>query len=91
LENPFDIEKNMKISLKYLKDLKENFGDWIYVISAYNAVEDAVSLWLKDPITVDLPSFYSTIPYFETKNYVKNVLYNWMIYKILYGEEDEKF
>jgi len=91
LENPFDIEKNMKISLKYLKDLKENFGDWIYVISAYNAGEDAVSLWLKDPITVDLPSFYSTIPYFETKNYVKNVLYNWMIYKILYGEEDEKF
>lgn len=89
LENPLDIEKNMRVSLKYLKELKENFGEWVYVIAAYNAGEDSISLWLKDPITIDLPSFYSTIPYFETKNYTKNVLYNWMIYKILYGENDD--
>lgn len=90
LENPFEFEKNVKVSLKYLKSLKEIFGDWVYVIASYNAGEEAVSLWLKDPITIDLPSFYSTIPYKETKVYTRNVLYNWMVYKILYGEEYEK-
>lgn len=90
LENPFEFEKNIKVSLKYLKNLKEIFENWIYVISAYNAGEEAVSLWLKDPITIDLPSFYSTIPYKETKFYLKNVLYNWMIYNNLYGVENEK-
>lgn len=89
LENPFDIEKNLKIALKYLKELKEIFGEWVYVISAYNAGEDAVLLWLKDPVTKDLPSFYSTIPYKETKFYTKNVLYNWLIYNIIYGVENE--
>ncbi len=91
LENPFEIEKNIRVSLKYLKDLKNQLNEWVYVISAYNAGEDAVSLWLKDPITVDFPSFYTTIPYVETKTYLKNVLYNWMLYKILYGEENEGF
>lgn len=90
LENPFEFEKNVKVSLKYLKSLKEIFGDWIYVIAAYNAGEEAVSLWLKDPTTIDLPSFYSTIPYKETKFYLKNVLFNWMIYNNLYGVENEK-
>ena len=87
LENPFEFEKNIKVSLKYLKNLKEIFENWIYVIAAYNAGEEAVSLWLKDPITIDLPSFYSTIPYKETKNYLKNVLFNWMVYNNLYGVE----
>ncbi len=91
LENPFEIEKNIRVSLKYLRDLKNQFNDWVYVIAAYNCGEEAVSLWIKDPITGDLPSFYTTIPYRETKTYLKNVLYNWMLYKILYGEENEGF
>ncbi|MEJ5166235.1 MAG: transglycosylase SLT domain-containing protein [Thermoanaerobaculia bacterium] len=90
LENPFEKEKNMRVSLKYLKELKERFGEWVYVISAYNAGEEAVSFWLKDPIMADLPSFYSTIPFEETKVYTRNVLFNLMMYNILYGEEDEK-
>lgn len=90
LENPFEREKNMRVSLKYLKELKERFGEWVYVISAYNAGEEAVSFWLKDPIMTDLPSFYSTIPFEETKVYTRNVLFNLMMYNILYGEENEK-
>lgn len=88
-ENPFQIEKNMRVSLKYLKELKEILGDWVYVISAYNAGEEAVLLWIKDPVAADIPSFYSTIPFQETKIYTRNVLYNWLIYNILYGREDE--
>lgn len=90
LENPFEREKNMRVSLKYLKELKEKFGEWVYVISAYNAGEEAVSFWLKDPVMADLPSFYSIIPFEETKVYTRNVLFNLMMYNILYGEEDEK-
>lgn len=85
LENPFEREKNMRVSLKYLKELKEKFGEWVYVIAAYNAGEEAVGFWLKDPVMVDLPSFYSTIPFEETKVYTRNVLFNWLMYNIIYG------
>lgn len=85
LENPFEREKNMRVSLKYLKELKEKLGDWVYVIAAYNAGEEAVGFWLKDPVMADLPSFYSTIPFEETKVYTRKVLFNWLMYNIIYG------
>jgi soluble lytic murein transglycosylase len=79
-------EENILSGAKYLAKLHAQFGNWVCAVAAYNAGEDAVTAWVRIPATLDLPAFYSLIPYSETKAYVRSVLYNMMLYRMLYPD-----
>ena len=79
-------EENILSGAKYLAKLHAQFGNWVCAVAAYNAGEDAVAAWVRIPAAMDLPAFYSLIPYSETKAYVRSVLYNMMLYRMLYPD-----
>lgn len=63
----YDPKINIRIGTYYLACLYAKFDAEWCVFAAYNAGEHRVSEWLKEGITQD------TIPFPETKNYVKKV------------------
>ncbi|HVB38928.1 MAG TPA: transglycosylase SLT domain-containing protein [Vicinamibacterales bacterium] len=58
------------------------------VIASYNAGEDLVSVWWKTVPGRSEPLFVDTMPYGETRNYVRAVLTNYFAYQRLYGQGD---
>lgn len=65
--------------------LKEFDDDAVAVMAAYNAGEDRAKDWWKAarPDSEDL--FVDTIPYTETRTYVRTVYSNYVMYQQLYG------
>lgn len=69
----------------YLSDLLKKFnGDVIYTIAAYNAGPEAVKRWSTKSISLEKDEFIELIPYKETRDYVKRVLVNQLIYERIY-------
>ena len=72
-EKMFDPEFNIKLGCYYISYLSEKFKDFDTMLSAYNAGEGTVRVWLgqseysKDGIVID------NIPYKETRDYVQKV------------------
>ncbi|MBY0516111.1 MAG: lytic transglycosylase domain-containing protein [Bacteriovoracaceae bacterium] len=81
---------NLEIGAKYFQQLFRRYeGNLIYVLSAYNAGESRVERW-KDSYFVSeemLPNIES-IPFLETRNYVKLIFRNLYFYKTLEGSKD---
>jgi soluble lytic murein transglycosylase-like protein len=83
-EELFKPSSNIKLGVTYIKDLLDQFDDEAaFVYAAYNAGEQAVLGWqerrsFEDPLTM-----VELIPYGETKQYVKNVWRNELIYSNL--------
>lgn len=82
LENP-DI--NLSLGILYLEKLLTKYdGDLIQTLSAYNAGEKRLSIWMKDYfINQDPVIMVESIPYEETRNYVKLIFRNIFFYKFL--------
>jgi soluble lytic murein transglycosylase len=79
-------ETNLKIGLRYLKELDEHFqGHMPLALAAYNAgIGAARSWWRKLPRpTTDV--FVEKIPYPQTRNYVRRVYSSAFTYTRLYG------
>ena len=76
----FEPEYNIDIGCHLLRYLIDRYdGELRFAIAAYNAGAGAVDSWLKDPEKFDGEEL--TIPYPETKNYVKKVLDSYEKYK----------
>jgi soluble lytic murein transglycosylase len=82
LNNP-DI--NLTLGILYLERLLKKYeGDLIYTLSAYNAGEKRLSSWLKDYfLSQDPVVMVESIPFEETRNYVKLIYRNIFFYKYL--------
>ncbi|MBP5297382.1 MAG: lytic transglycosylase domain-containing protein [Bacteriovoracaceae bacterium] len=86
----FDPRINAELGIAYLKDLLTTFkGHLIPAISSYNANMVAVKNWLKRKPQDNL-LFIEMIPYQETRQYVKAVLRNMVIYQQLLGQAEFK-
>ena len=74
-------EKNIRLGTIYLKDLLGDFnGDEIKTMASYNAGPGSVTKWLTEtPLPLDI--WIETMPYKETRNYVKQILNNQDIYR----------
>lgn len=69
----------------YLGTLSDKFsGKLIHTIAAYNAGPNAVARWQGKSGKLQDDEFVELIPYQETKDYVKKVILNYLIYKKIY-------
>ncbi|MGL5755141.1 MAG: lytic transglycosylase domain-containing protein [Paraclostridium sp.] len=84
----FDPETNIKIGCWYLSKLYKEFKDVNLVIAAYNGGSGNVNKWLSNTEYSYDGSQLHDIPFNETKNYLKKVKENYIIYKSLYREEE---
>ncbi|MBV4368976.1 murein transglycosylase [Erwinia sp. BNK-24-b] len=71
-----DAETNIEIGTQYLESVYQQFGqNRIFSSAAYNAGPSRVRTWLGNSAgRLDSVAFIETIPFSETRNYVKNVL-----------------
>ena len=81
---------NMSLGQDYLKYLMGKLdGNVVQVIASYNAGPGNVSKWLEKNIGNEDPLlFIESIPFTETRKYVKHVLSNLWMYQDRYGSKD---
>jgi soluble lytic murein transglycosylase len=77
---------NVLLGAAVLKGELVRFGRLDLALAAYNAGPGAVRRWLRERAAPDQDSFIESVPYPETRAYVKAVLRSWGIYRWLYRE-----
>jgi soluble lytic murein transglycosylase len=85
-ERLYNPELNIRLGTRHLKDLLDQYkGDKIAVIASYNAGAHNVNRWRKTYDALDADEFVESIPFGETREYVKKVLATAALYQRLYG------
>ncbi|MBI3545724.1 MAG: transglycosylase SLT domain-containing protein [Gammaproteobacteria bacterium] len=70
-----DIENNLRMGASYLKEvLTRHQGHEILATASYNAGPNRVHNWLPNNKPMDADIWVDTIPFNETRDYVKNVM-----------------
>ncbi len=83
-ENLYNPETNIKIGVRYFKNLIEKYNNYNLAIIAYNAGMGNLDKWLEQEIIDENGQNLKDIPFDETKNYVYKILKNYEIYKEIY-------
>jgi soluble lytic murein transglycosylase len=84
-ERLFDPEVNIAVGAAELSQkLQDMHGEPILAIAAYNAGTEAVGNWLAQTPIDDVDTFVESIPYAETRLYVKTVTRNRFEYRRIY-------
>jgi len=88
-----DPEMNIQIGMQYLDYVYRQFdNNRILAAGAYNAGPGRINRWLSSSQgRLDPVAFIETIPFSETRNYVKNVLSYDAYYRYLMGSPDKIF
>lgn len=85
-----DPETNIRLGTRFLGWLHRTYRDPADVLIGYNAGPGRISSWKKQfrmrNREWDFWAFVETIPYAETKGYIKAVLSNLMVYRFLAGK-----
>lgn len=83
----FDPETNIELGSMYLLGLAERFdGHPVCMIAGYNGGSGNVRKWLRERGDQDADMWVETIPYMQTRHYVKRVAMSWWIYHWLYDQ-----
>ena len=61
-------------------------GNLVYALAAYNAGPGNCDKWRKRFADADLAEFVESIPFTETRNYVKRVLAHYATYRSIYPD-----
>jgi len=79
-------EVNIRFGTFYLTQLLERFkGARHHAIAAYNAGPHIVEPWNREYGPLPEDAFVDSVPYAETRRYLRRVLRSYRIYQILYG------
>jgi soluble lytic murein transglycosylase len=91
-EDLYDPEINIPLGSFELRDqIKKQNGQLTFVAAAYNAGPGALSGWLKTrPANTDIFDFIESIPYDETRMYVKIIARNKLFYE-RFEKPDQSF
>jgi tRNA dimethylallyltransferase len=83
----FNPDLNIRLGVKYVSQLNKRFNrNGMHILISYNAGPHVLKKWLKRfGHYSDQDVFIESIPYPETRRYVKHVLRNLGIYKALYS------
>ncbi|GAB6181169.1 lytic transglycosylase domain-containing protein [Desulfotomaculum defluvii] len=88
-EKLFNPETSIRLGTWYLSDLFTEFkGDPVLVIAAYNAGRGNVSKWLNEQHWTGERKTIDQIPFMETRQYIRRVLWNQKVYHYLYAKEE---
>jgi soluble lytic murein transglycosylase-like protein len=80
-----DPDANLRLGARYLKQLIDAFpGDTAAALAAYNAGPGRVRAWKKASNLAPEDEFLESIPFGETRSYVKRVLFFQSVYSSLY-------
>ena len=84
---------NIMLGTSHLQELYDKYGDnRILIAAAYNAGPHRVDNWLtRSNGKLSMAEFVATIPYYETRGYVQNVLTYDYYYQKLQGKPMQKF
>jgi soluble lytic murein transglycosylase-like protein len=81
-----DPEANLRLGARYLRQLLDTFpGDTAAALAAYNAGPGRVRAWKRAFHLAPEDEFLESIPFAETRLYVKRVLFFQSVYSSLYG------
>ena len=78
-------ETNVRLGMRYFKDLMERFGAPHYALAGYNGGPQRVVRWQAEHPGLAPDEFIEDIPFQETRNYVKRILGTAEDYRHLYG------
>ena len=82
----FAPERNLELGAFYLSRLLDRFdGRLSAAIASYNAGPEAVARWLVADAGREDDEWVESIPYDQTRSYVKRVLRSMHVYRALYG------
>ncbi|HZV82325.1 MAG TPA: tetratricopeptide repeat protein, partial [Geobacteraceae bacterium] len=81
-ERLYEPDLNIRLGTKHLKDLLDLYkGNLVAVIASYNAGGNNVNRWLKSYAGLATDEFIESIPFGETRDYVKKVLATAELYR----------
>ena len=87
LSRLYDPGVNIRFGTRYLRQLLDRFdGRPELALAGYNAGPHRVRAWTEMDLTIPAEQFIEEIPFTETRNYVKLVMRNEMLYRRLYPE-----
>jgi soluble lytic murein transglycosylase len=77
-----DIQNNLRLGAGYLKEMLDRYrGNQVLATASYNAGPNRITEWLENGEALDAEIWVETIPYNETRDYVKNVLAYTTVYE----------
>lgn len=79
-----DADANLQLGTAHLAAFIKQYGTLARVLAAYNAGGSRVDRWAKKAGASDPEMFTERIPFVETRDYVRIVLRNREIYRVLY-------
>ncbi|HHF7348554.1 TPA: transglycosylase SLT domain-containing protein [Legionella feeleii] len=78
----FLFQKNINIGVAYLKQLANRFNRHpVLIAAAYNAGPSRVNYWLRNHPPKQIDIWIETLPWHETRNYLKNVIAFYAVYQ----------
>src|SRR5690606_28521909 len=83
----YDPNRTLPLATWYLAELAGRFGHLALAAAAYNGGPEPVSAWVTARHSLPLDLFVETIPFRETRGYVKGVLGDYYGYRALHGAE----
>ena len=78
-------ETNIRLGMRYFKDLMDRFGGAHFALASYNAGENRIDRWIDERPGFTQDEFIDDIPFPETQTYVKRILGTADDYRRLYG------
>lgn len=76
---------SLQLGAHYLRMMMDRYeGNVVYALAAYNAGPGNCDAWLRNFHGSSIEEFVETIPFTETRNYVKRVLANYATYYSIY-------
>jgi soluble lytic murein transglycosylase len=76
---------NLQLGASFLAGLVREFGDPHLALAAYNAGPRRAREWWKARKSDDVEAWVEQIPYDETRQYVKRVMFSWAEYRRIYA------
>lgn len=87
IEQLYEPEMNVCLGAWYLADLKREFyGNTILALAAYNGGRKNVSRWLQQKQWAGELTDLKLLPFPETRQFIRKVLWNYKVYHYLYKD-----
>ena len=82
----FIVSVNIRLGVAYFKQLLDSMnGNPVFALAGYNAGPRNSKRWQNSSRESDPAIWIETIPYTETRNYLKKILFNFVIYESIHS------